>query len=64
MVDAPFHKIKKKDINRLKEIIQVRMQENLSRTLEEYGKDPYEWEELFSLWLENKDKLMYILPSG
>ncbi|MCB1143751.1 MAG: hypothetical protein H7A24_06365 [Leptospiraceae bacterium] len=64
MIDVPFHKVKKKDINKIREIVRDRMQRLLSQALEEYGSDPYQWEELGELWFENKDKLFYILPSG
>jgi 1-acyl-sn-glycerol-3-phosphate acyltransferase len=64
IVDKPFHKIKKKDLNHIKDVVQDEMQRQLNEALELYGKDPFEWDELRDLWASNMDKIMYILPSG
>ncbi|MCB1156586.1 MAG: hypothetical protein H7A25_10820 [Leptospiraceae bacterium] len=64
LVDKPFHKIKKKDINYVKSIVQKEMQREIEEGLELYGKDPFEWDELRDLWANNMDKILYIMPSG
>jgi 1-acyl-sn-glycerol-3-phosphate acyltransferase len=64
IIDTPFHKIKKKEINKIREIVKDKMQNLLDMGLQEHGKDPFDWKELAELWFENKDKLFYILPSG
>ncbi|MCB1189604.1 MAG: hypothetical protein H7A23_17790 [Leptospiraceae bacterium] len=64
MTDKPFHKIQKKDINKIKEIVQEQMQSQLTEGVEKYGKDPFEFDELADLWSKNLDKIFYMLPSG
>lgn len=64
MTDKPFHKIQKKDINKIKGIVQEQMQAQLTQGVEMYGQDPYGFDELGELWAKNMDKILYILPSG
>ena len=57
-------KLKPKEMHRLRDVVQKRMQSELDEYVNEYGKDPYHLVELEQLWAQNLDKLLYILPTG
>lgn len=40
------------------------MQDHLTESESQYGKDPYHWDEFIETWRGNLDKLLYMLPSG
>lgn len=64
MIDKPFYKIKKSDINHIKDVVEKELQNLITEGLDSYGKDPFEWSELGDIWAQNLDKIHYILPSG
>lgn len=64
LTDKPYEKIKQKEMNRIRDFVQRQMQEDLSQAVSEYGQDPYHMDELMEIWFENKDKFMYMFPSG
>jgi hypothetical protein len=60
----PFKEIRKKEQHALRDLVQERMQSILDENVPKYGEDPYATNEIIDLWLENIDKIMYIMPFG
>lgn len=64
MTDKDPEKITKGELRHLTNQIQQKLQNHILEAEAQYGKDPYEWDELIELWRSNLDKILYMLPSG
>lgn len=64
MTDKDPEKITKGELRHLTNQIQQKLQNHILEAESQYGKDPYEWDELIELWRSNLDKILYLLPSG
>lgn len=63
-VNTPVEKLKKKEIQALRDDVQQQMQEELDAAVEQYGQDPYHWEDLGDTWRDNLNEFFYYFPSG
>lgn len=64
MTDKDPEKITKGELRHLTNQIQQKLQNHILEAEAQYGKDPYEWDELIELWRSNLNKILYMLPSG
>ena len=62
--DTPFEKLKRKDFIKARDTIWKDFQEKIDKYVEEYGQDPFHFEELFDILQKNPEKTIYILPIG
>lgn len=64
MTDKDPAKISKGELRHITNHVQQKMQAHIDASEAEYGRDPYQWDQLIETWKSNLDKLLYTLPSG
>ncbi|WP_299462091.1 1-acyl-sn-glycerol-3-phosphate acyltransferase [uncultured Microscilla sp.] len=62
MIDKPFEEITLEEFRAISKKIQKNMQAELSRMVEMYGQNPYDWGGFFRTILQNFSKLPYFVP--
>ncbi|MCB1193872.1 MAG: 1-acyl-sn-glycerol-3-phosphate acyltransferase [Leptospiraceae bacterium] len=58
------HRIRRKDYIHYRDEIHWDFQKNITKYVEEFGEDPYQFEELKEILFNNIEKSLYILPFG
>ncbi|HNE21336.1 MAG TPA: hypothetical protein PLF85_16570, partial [Turneriella sp.] len=64
MTDKDPAKISKGELRHITNQVQQKMQNHIYESEAQFGRDPYQWDELIETWKSNLDQMLYALPSG